>query len=161
MHYTLVEIHLLIQSAAAYAMLEKRGEAADLLREALTLAAPDGFAMPFAENYRYLRGILTDRRQPEFDALLRQIETLGEACERRRAAWDKENTRPAALAALTERELTIARLMGERLSNREIAEKLFLSEGSVKQYINQIYSKLHIEGEPRARRKALAALLNS
>ena len=27
---------------------------------------------------------------------------------------------------------------------RELAEKLFLSEGSIKQYINQIYSKLQI-----------------
>ena len=161
MHYALVEIHLLIQSAAAYAQLGKRGEAAAQLREALSLAAPDGFAMPFAENYHSLREILLDCRQPELDALLRQVETLGEVYERRCAAWDKENTRPAALAALTERELTVARLMGERLSNREIAEKLFLSEGSVKQYINQIYSKLHIEGAPRARRQALAALLNS
>ena len=28
--------------------------------------------------------------------------------------------------------------MKERLSNRKIAERLFLSEGSIKQYINQI-----------------------
>ena len=62
MHYALVEIHLLIQSAAAYAQLGKRGEAAAQLREALSLAAPDGFAMPFAENYRYLRGILAGGR---------------------------------------------------------------------------------------------------
>ena len=34
--------------------------------------------------------------------------------------------------------------MEQHLSNREIAEKLFLSEGSVKQYVKQIYSKLHI-----------------
>ena len=45
------------------------------------------------------------------------------------------------------------------LSNREIAEKLFLSEGSVKQYVNQIYSKLHIEGDTRTKRQRLAELL--
>ena len=39
-------------------------------------------------------------------------------------------------------------LMKERLSNRKIAERLFLSEGSIKQYINQIYSKLNIDGIP-------------
>ena len=38
--------------------------------------------------------------------------------------------------------------MKERLSNRKIAERLFLSEGSIKQYINQIYSKLNIDGIP-------------
>ena len=36
--------------------------------------------------------------------------------------------------------------MKERLSNRKIAERLFLSEGSIKQYINQIYSNLNIDG---------------
>lgn len=47
------------------------------------------------------------------------------------------------------------------MSNREIAERLFLSEGSVKQYINQIYAKLHIEGDTRTKRKQLAALLST
>ena len=42
-----------------------------------------------------------------------------------------------------------------RLSNKEIAEKLFLSEGTVKQYINQIYSKLEIKGDIRTKRATL------
>ena len=64
------------------------------------------------------------------------------------------------MAPLTEREYEIVRLLAERLSNREIAEKLFLSEGSIKQYINQIYSKLHIEGEIRTKRAQLAELFS-
>ena len=59
---------------------------------------------------------------------------------------------------MTEREYEVVRLMAQRLSNREIAEKLYLSEGSVKQYVNQIYSKLHIEGDTRTKRKRLAEL---
>lgn len=43
---------------------------------------------------------------------------------------------------LTERERQIALLMVENLSNRQIAKKLFLSEGTVKNYISEIYSKL-------------------
>ena len=46
------------------------------------------------------------------------------------------------------KEYKILGLMKERLSNREIAKRLFLSEGSIKQYINQIYSKLNIDGIP-------------
>ena len=34
-----------------------------------------------------------------------------------------------------------------------------LTEGSVKQYVNQIYSKLHIEGDQRTKRRRLAELL--
>ena len=40
-----------------------------------------------------------------------------------------------------------------------IAEKLFLSEGSVKQYVKTIYDKLHIEGDTRTKRRRLAALM--
>ena len=70
-----------------------------------------------------------------------------------------EAGRPAALAGLTAREYEIVGLMAQRMSNREIAERLYLSEGSVRQYINQIYGKLQLEGEPRAKRRLLLALL--
>lgn len=49
--------------------------------------------------------------------------------------------------------------MAQRLSNREIAERLYLSEGSVKHYVKQIYSKLHIEGDTRTKRSRLSELL--
>ena len=52
-------------------------------------------------------------------------------------------------------------LLAKRLSNREIAEKLYLSEGSVKQYTNQIYAKLGIEGDVRSKRKRVLELLES
>ena len=48
--------------------------------------------------------------------------------------------------------------MAQRLSDREIAEKRYLSEGNIKQYVNQIYSELHIEGGTRTKRKRLAEL---
>ena len=86
-----------------------------------------------------------------------QITLLGKEAERRR----RQSSFPAALAALTEREQTIAALIADRLSNREIAEELFLSEGSVKQYVNQIYAKLEIEGDVRTKRKRLAELAKS
>ena len=66
--------------------------------------------------------------------------------------------RPATPASLTEREYEIVGLMVDRLSNREIAEKLFLSEGTIKQYINQNYSKLYIEGDTRTKRMHLKGL---
>ncbi len=38
--------------------------------------------------------------------------------------------------------------MASASATKEIAERLYLSEGTVKQYINQIYSKLDIEETP-------------
>lgn len=45
--------------------------------------------------------------------------------------------------------------------NREIADALYLSEGTVKQYVNQIYAKLHIEGDTRTKRKELIKPIQS
>ena len=152
MHYALVALHIRIQTAAAYEMLGKSEEAHAWLSRALSDAAQDGLVMPFVENYDRLQPMLA--REIKSDLIVKIIE-LGEAAKARKAA----NTRPGAFDALTDREYEIVLLMGEHLTNREIAERLFLSEGSVKQYVNQIYSKLHIEGDTRTKRKQLAALL--
>ena len=152
MHYALVALHLRIQTAAAYEKLGKTEEARAWLEKALSDAAPDGLVMPFLENYDYIRPLLARETQSPLAA---QIMALGEAAKARNTA----SARPAAFDALTTREYEIVELMGQRLSNREIAERLYLSEGSVKQYVNQIYSKLHIEGDTRTKRTQLAALL--
>lgn len=44
--------------------------------------------------------------------------------------------------ALTDREKEIGLLIAGGMSNRQIADKLFLSEGTVKNYISTLYSKL-------------------
>lgn len=69
--------------------------------------------------------------------------------------------RPAIAAALTEKELALARLVAQRRTNKEIAETLHLSEGTVKQYINQLYAKLDIGGAVRNKRAQLAALFGT
>lgn len=152
MHYALVALHLCIQTAAAYERLGKTEEAHAWLRKALSDAEPDGLVMPFVENYDILKPLL--EREIKNDLISKTIE-LGEAAKARDAA----GTRPAVFDTLTPREFEIVELMAQRLSNREIAEQLYLSEGSVKQYVNQIYSKLHIEGDTRTKRKQLAELL--
>lgn len=150
MHYALVILHIRIQMAAAYEMLGKRSKAREVFERALRDAEPDEFMMPFVENYRYLKDLLG--RCAEHNPLAKRIAQLGDGYEARRKQIQNQAARPATMAPLTEREYEIVRLLAERLSNREIAEKLFLSEGSIKQYINQIYSKLHIEGEIRTKR---------
>ena len=152
MHYALVALHLRVQTAAASGKLGKIEDARAWLEKALSDAAPDGLVMPFVENYDYIKPLLARETQSPLAA---QIMALGEAARARSMA----SVRPAVFDALTTREYEIVELMGQRLSNREIAERLYLSEGSVKQYVNQIYSKLHIEGDTRTKRRQLTALL--
>lgn len=51
---------------------------------------------------------------------------------------------------LTERELEIAKLLAEGFSNRQIAVYLNISEGTAKNYISSIYSKISINDRARA-----------
>ncbi len=57
---------------------------------------------------------------------------------------------PAPELPLTDRDRELARLVAGRCTNKEIAAALYLSEGTVKQYINQLYAKLDMGGAPRA-----------
>ncbi len=158
LHYGLVALHVRIQTASAYEMLGKHAEAGAFLERALKDAEPDDFLMPFAENYPYLKELLESCANGQRETFICRILQLGRECEEKQKGMAKQDVRPAALAMLTEREYEIVLLMRERLSNREIAGRLFLSEGSVKQYVNQIYSKLHIEGDTRTKRQRLFEL---
>ncbi|SEM18626.1 response regulator [Streptacidiphilus jiangxiensis] len=49
---------------------------------------------------------------------------------------------PAALAALTPRELEVLRLVATGLSNQDIAEQLFVTPGTAKTHVNRTMAKL-------------------
>jgi DNA-binding NarL/FixJ family response regulator len=62
---------------------------------------------------------------------------------------------PSPLAEpLTPRELDILRLMVEGLSNKEIADTLVISEGTVKNHISNILGKLEVRDRTQAALKA-------
>jgi two-component system, NarL family, response regulator LiaR len=51
---------------------------------------------------------------------------------------------PQLLADLTERELDVLKLIANGLTNSQIAEKLVISENTVKGHVSNILSKLHV-----------------
>lgn len=54
-----------------------------------------------------------------------------------------ENKSEINLKELTKREEEVTKLIGEGLNNKEIGEKLYLSEGTVKNYVTKILDKLN------------------
>ena len=57
---------------------------------------------------------------------------------------------PAALAALTARELEVLELIATGLTNDEIAERLVLSAGTIKTHVNHILFKLDLRNRTEA-----------
>ncbi|MCP4362589.1 MAG: response regulator transcription factor [Chloroflexi bacterium] len=63
----------------------------------------------------------------------------------------QEVIRPTAVSAeLTEREMTVLRLLAHGKTNKEIAAELFVSEETVKTHVGNILTKLHMNQRTQA-----------
>ncbi|WP_028401257.1 response regulator [Ectobacillus panaciterrae] len=57
---------------------------------------------------------------------------------------------PGVMGQLTERESEVLRELGYGLSNKEIAEKLYITEGTVKNHVSNLISKLELRDRTQA-----------
>nr|WP_112475223.1 response regulator transcription factor [Streptomyces sp. ST1020] len=69
----------------------------------------------------------------------------------------RASTARALLERLTPREREVLTLIGQGLPNRAIAEKLFVSEATVKTHINNLFTKADIRDRADAVRRAIMA----
>ncbi|WP_172653012.1 response regulator [Rhodococcus opacus] len=55
-----------------------------------------------------------------------------------------------AVAGLTPQERTLLEFLGEGLTNRQIAERMFLAEKTIKNYVSRLFAKLGVERRTQA-----------
>ena len=72
--------------------------------------------------------------------------TTAKVLERMRAATEDKGP----VATLTEQERTVLALIGEGLTNREIADRMFLAEKTVKNYVSHLLAKLGMQRRTQA-----------
>jgi DNA-binding NarL/FixJ family response regulator len=67
------------------------------------------------------------------------------------ANWGPEtDTGAASIEALTPREREVLGLVAQGLSNKEIAERLYIQTGTVKNHVHNIFKKLDVSNREEA-----------
>jgi DNA-binding NarL/FixJ family response regulator len=64
--------------------------------------------------------------------------------------FEMTHKKPSPVDELTERERQIFELVGEGMTNHEIAERLYLAEKTVKHYMTNVLQKLHLRNRVEA-----------
>lgn len=140
----LAQIYTHIYVGIANQRLHRRAEALDAIRQALALAGPDEVWMPFVENGEdinlILDALLSEGAYRDGIARIRALHgPYQKALANIRDAHFNENK-----PKLTERETEIACLAAEGCSNKEIGERLFISENTVKTQLKSVFEKLGV-----------------
>ena len=138
------QIHTYIYLAAANNRIFRQNEALVALKQSLDIAMPDKVYMPFVENCDYILPLLEELdRQGIYRQEIARILELYKPYQKAVGLITKEyfaESRPA----LAEREIEIAKLAAEGFSNKEIGERLFISQNTVKTQLKRIFEKLDI-----------------
>ena len=142
-------------SAMALDAQGKRSEAAPYLSRALDLAEPDGYRRVFIDDMAALIPIIGELRSNRpADAIWTSAyldSLLADSGQEFVADVPSDATDVEELVdPLTERELEVLSLLAEGLSNREAAERLFLSVGTIKRHTHNIYGKLGVNSRTQA-----------
>ena len=99
--------------------------------------------------------VIKDIRGMELVSAIRTVGSGRSLLDNRAAAALMDRLRvsvaePSPLAGLTDQERTLLDLIGEGLTNRQIAERMFLAEKTVKNYVSRLLAKLGMERRTQA-----------
>ena len=148
-------VELLVLRALAKKEEEDWAGASADVRRALTIAAPRKYVRVFLDEGREL-GALIDRLDLE---QLRGSEAapLARRLQRAMRTSDVQGDEPNGMGEdLTKRELSILKRLDTGLSNKEIAEAIFVSEGTLKWHLHNVYGKLNVKNRSGAMIRARA-----
>ncbi|HTP07587.1 MAG TPA: LuxR C-terminal-related transcriptional regulator [Anaerolineae bacterium] len=144
----LIEIQNL-QALALHAVGDT-SKALILLQKSLALAEPPKYIRMFLDEGEPMQELLqaylhtsSPLQQSYAQELLAAFTGIGRAAAPQARLTD-------LIEPLTERELDVLHLLAEGLSNRQIAEKLVLSEGTIKFHVHNVLEKLQVHTRAQA-----------
>jgi LuxR family maltose regulon positive regulatory protein len=153
-------IEILTLRALALQMSGHQAQSMSDLERALSFAEPEGYVRLFLDEGEPMAQLL--RRAASRDLcvdyarqLLMAFELAEHGTSMRVDAQTRPHTQPL-IEPLSERELEVLRLFSEGMSNREVAQRLYLSLHTVKWHAGNIYGKLGVKNRSKAVAKARA-----
>jgi ATP/maltotriose-dependent transcriptional regulator MalT len=150
-------VELLLLRALAHEQDGARTQAMDDLQMALAIAAPKQYLRLFLDDAVALRPLIDrldlDRmRGSEAAPLARRLQQLMRIADSRTV--DGRHVPVPAAEELTRREVAILKRLESGLSNKEIAESIFISEGTLKWHLHNVYGKLDVKNRAGAMTRA-------
>ncbi|GAB4343881.1 MAG: LuxR C-terminal-related transcriptional regulator [Candidatus Abyssubacteria bacterium] len=153
-HNTLQLVNILSLLALAYKKQGRIDEALETLGHAIELAEPGGMIRPFLElgpqTVDLLMRLAKENRATGFIGEI----LAGFGSESPKAPRSANPSAHLLVEPLTQQEIKILTLLAQRLRNKEIAEKLFISPQTVKRHTINIYQKLGVNSREEAVAKA-------
>ncbi|HKY44697.1 MAG TPA: LuxR C-terminal-related transcriptional regulator [Pyrinomonadaceae bacterium] len=163
-------IQILVMQALAHQTLGSEADALKSLEKALVLAQPESYIRTFIDEGEPLSKLLLEllkqkgkKWETEKPEMLQYVVKLKELFA---PSGPVPTAKIPVLAAnealpwwyaedpLSERELEVLQHVARGLSNQEIADKLFLSAGTVKRHMSNIYQKLDVHSRTQALERA-------
>lgn len=155
-HNTCQLIGILAMQSVACGKQGKSEQAMSHLERALELGQPGGFIFPFLELDRPMAELL--QRLPEQGDNATFVEQIlsafGEGEVVAAVVAEPSRANQPFIEPLTNRELDILELLAQRLQNKEIAARLFVSTETVKTHLKHLYQKIGVNNRREAGARA-------
>lgn len=144
-HFTNHVIEGLVLKALLHAKRKSIREAKETLSEAISLSEPGGWIRPFKEAGSEMIQLLTDMRPDSayLDFINHLLDQLAIQPTDKAAPLTHEIGQ--IHEKVSQRESEIILMMSRGLRNKEIADKLFVAEGTVKKHVYNICQKWNVK----------------
>ena len=144
-------LDIAILQAVAEKSLGRTDQALQTLTYALSLAAPEGYVSPFVDEGEPMAALLNEAKARGIAVayVTKLLDSFNPEAQNK-SHISPERRMTADIEPLSERELEVVYLIAEGASNREIAEALVVSIGTVKKHLNNIFLKLDAHSRTQA-----------
>jgi LuxR family maltose regulon positive regulatory protein len=149
-------IDILLLQSMVYQKQSQSDKALKTLTHAFSLAEPGGVIWPFLELGPEMAGLLVRLRQKGVAQkyIARILAAFPDDTKVGKHLQMASGVDSSLVEQLTPRELDVLALLARGLTNKEIAQQLVITPGTVRQHTNNLYKKLKVNNRLQAVAKA-------